>query len=446
MLRWLTLLASALSLALCVLLVTRSVTIGSAEGGWIYGYTESSVLAPLVTAVLAIAAASALLVPTWRVGRRHEWPLLVAWIAVATVLHGLIRTIAPYSLESLFVSDTANSFHSVAQQYEPADLLRRFLRIRSQVPIHAQSNMPGKVLLIHALQTVTPHTAALPWLLIGIANLGAVFMYIFVRRLFDDGRMALLAAALYLFTPARVWFFPLMNTITPVWLLASLSLLAAWLRSARVEWAVALGVALYVLAFFEPLPLATGLLFAALSVRAILTGQLTWERFALQAAAMIAAFVVTSEAVRAVTGFELIQAFRQIGRHAVEFNEVAARPYGVWLFANLREFTVAAGACALILSVGTVASPLPRASEARRPSDPIVAVSIGLLATLVTLDLLGVNRGEVVRLWIFLACLFQIPVAYACASIGDRLVATLVLAVTILHAAVGTAMVRFVIP
>ena len=40
---------------------------------------------------------------------------------------------------------------------------------------------------------------------------------------------------------------------------------------------------------------------------------------------------------------------------------------------------------------------------------PIVAVSIAARAILAIIDLIGVNRAEVVRPWIFLACFFQTP-------------------------------------
>jgi hypothetical protein len=65
-----------------------------------------------------------------------------------------------------------------------------------------------------------------------------------------------------------------------------------------------------------------------------------------------------------------------------------------------------------------------------------------LLAT----DLLGINRGEVTRLWIFLACFFQIPAAYACARLNSRVALALVLGTTLLQTALGTAMIGFIVP
>ena len=82
-------------------------------------------------------------------------------------------------------------------------------------------------------------------------------------------------------------------------------------------------------------------------------------------------------------------------------------------------------------------------------TQPITALCLGLLAVLIAVDLIGVNRGEVIRLWIFLACFFQIPAAYVCTmlgGLGGRAALALVLATTALQTAVGVAMIHFVMP
>jgi hypothetical protein len=65
---------------------------------------------------------------------------------------------------------------------------------------------------------------------------------------------------------------------------------------------------------------------------------------------------------------------------------------------------------------------------------------------LAAVDLIGVNRGEVIRLWIFLGCLFQIPAAYVCARLDSRAAAVLVLGTTLLQDALGSSMVGFIVP
>jgi hypothetical protein len=100
------------------------------------------------------------------------------------------------------------------------------------------------------------------WVAVVAGTIGAVLMYVFTRELFGDRDTALFAAVLYLFVPARLLFFPLMNTITPVVVLTCACLLLRWLRFASPAYAVLLGVALFGLVLFEPLVLVIGLLFA----------------------------------------------------------------------------------------------------------------------------------------------------------------------------------------
>jgi hypothetical protein len=81
-----------------------------------------------------------------------------------------------------------------------------------------------------------------------------------------------------------------------------------------------------------------------------------------------------------------------------------------------------------------------------RLARPITSVSVGLLAVLSAVDLIGLNRGEVTRLWIFLGCFYQIPAAWACSMSSSRLAIALVAGVTALHAAIGVTLIRFVAP
>ena len=278
-----------------------------------------------------------LLIPVPRSGARPLLLLLV-WSILATGLQWPLRSMAPSSLETVFVSDNANSFYSVTRRHEPTDVLRQFNRVRASAPLHVQSNMPGKLMLLYALQLVSTRTDVLPWLVIGLSNLGAILVYLFVRDLFDDSRTAFVAGALYLFVPARHFFFPLLNTVTPIAILTCGWLLVRWLRTGATAYAALMGLGLYGLVFFEPLPLVMGLLFAALVLAAIGRGEVAWDRFLAQTGVVIFVFIGTSEAVAASSGFDAVRAFRSIGTHAVEFNESTGRPYWVWVRANLWEF------------------------------------------------------------------------------------------------------------
>ena len=95
-------------------------------------------------------------------------------------------------------------------------MLSDFDRVRAYWPLHAQSNMPGKLMLSIAQTDFGSALDVLPWLVVFVSNLGGVLMYVFVRDLFADRRAALYSLVLYLFVPGKLLtFFPLLNTATP---------------------------------------------------------------------------------------------------------------------------------------------------------------------------------------------------------------------------------------
>jgi hypothetical protein len=307
--------------------------------------------------------------------------------------------------------------------------------------------MPGKLILLYGLETITPRTDVLPWLIVIVSNLGALLIYRFVRDLFGDRRVALYSAALYLFVPARLLFFPLLNTVTPVVILASACILVRWLATGKAGYAALLGVSVYVLVFFEPLPLAMGLLFATLMGRTILMNGMTAGQIAAHVAVGSVAFAATALAMRVGFGFDLVGAFQHVKAHAVEFNAAQGRPYALWVWHNLREFAFGTGLCQVVLFWAALVDGLRTPGTWRtRLTKPVTVVCLGLLTVLLAVDLIGVNRGEVTRLWIFLACFFQIPAAYVCARLQSPIAVILVVGLSALQAALGTAMIAFVIP
>lgn len=440
-------LGAGTSLALLAAIGTQWLILGSIESGWWYHYIQPfSVHALTVGTLAGVAAASLVRLPAGRSGW-PEWGVVLTCLIVAFALQMFVRSLTPFSFDSIFTSDGANSFYSVTQRYEPETVLGGFNRVRRGSALHAQSNMPGKVMLIYAAQLVSARTDVLPWLLVAISNLGGVLMYVFVRLFSGDRTIALYAMVLYLFVPAKLVFFPLMNTVTPVVLLASLSVLMWWLRTGHTASAVLLGVLLYAIAFFEPLPLVAGLVFAALSGHAIARGQISLQRFVLQASAMVLAFVATAETIRLVFGFDLVSAFKGIGAHAMEFNLSEGRRYAVWVRLNLLEFAFGAGMVQCALFVAALAASVKTIKLAGvADAEPLAVLTLSLLAVLIVTDLLGINRGEVVRLWIFLACLFQIPAAYVCARLQGPAAIGIAVFTSVVQAALATYMIGFIIP
>ena len=145
-------------------------------------------------------------------------------------------------------------------------------------------------------------------------------------------------------------------------------------------------------------------------------------------------------------GFHTGDALTRVAADAAEFNAKESRPFGLWAWRNLVEFAFGAGICQAVLFWVAAADGFRRADGRRLIERPIVVVCAGLLVMLLALDLAGVNRGEAIRLWIFLACLLQIPAAYVCARLSSRVAMAVVLTLAVVQCALGTATIGFVVP
>ena len=437
-----------LSLYVSWQLAMQALVFGSHDGNWVYryvgGFKTGLVEIFLVAAILAVA----LFWVSWRPRQESfEWPLVFAWCILALVFQACLRSLAPFSLRDIFANDAANSFYSVALHYDAGTILRDFDRLRPSWPLHAQSNLPGKLLLVQGLTHITSRPDGLAWLVIGLSNLGGALLYWFTRELLNSRRAALIVLVLYLLTPAKLFFFPLLNTVTPVVVIACACLLLTWLKTARAIYAALLGAAIYGLVLFEPGALVAGLFFAALMTRALWRGEMTSAVLVRQTGVGVAAFAATHLAMIAWFDFNLLNALRSVGADAARFNVAAARPYGVWVRQNLVDFLFGVGVCqAALVPMAFVDGLVSTKRTQSRWSEPIVVLCLALAGMLAAVDLIGVNRGEVIRLWIFLACLFQIPSAYVCARLDSRAAAAVVLATTMLQIALGCWMVGFVVP
>jgi hypothetical protein len=425
--------------------------LGSREGQWAHGYVKPFSFRPIEMFIASAIVAWAAIVVAERHLHHREWLTVFGWFAVGMGLQALFRLEAPFTFEHIFASDAANSFYTVARHTSATAMLSEFLDIRMLWPVHAHSNMPGKLILVDMLLNLSERPGVLAWLVVAISNLGGVLTYVFVRDLFGDRRMALYAMVLYFFVPGKILFFPLLNAVTPVIVLACAWLLLKWLQTERWQYAALFGIALYGLVLFEPLTLVIGLVFAALIVWWLREWRTAWRPYVWQAVSAVVAFAAVHVLMLAVYGFDLFHVFQTLGEDAVKFNVATGRPYGVWVRENLADFLFCMGVCQAVLVIPAIqrAPILPATGTGasdhagdRRPS-AIVVLTLSLLAVLLVVDLVGVNRGETVRLWIFLACMFQIPAAYVCSRNESRVAICLVVGTVLLQISVATWMIGF---
>jgi hypothetical protein len=123
---------------------------------------------------------------------------------------------------------------------------------------------------------------------------------------------------------------------------------------------------------------------------------------------------------------------------------------------NLKEFLLGAGVIpsfVVLLTLGALARDAWRAGRAAGPAaaagalvaSPAAALATSVCLCVCTVDLLGVNRGEVTRLWIFLAVFLQIVCAEAIVSRFGDATASLTLAAVCLQTVVTVTTVGFLI-
>ena len=427
---------AALSLLVSIGLANIWFDVGSVKGHFIHQYSLFFSIRSIWIAMLVAGASIVLLALSESLVHRRERLVVLLWFAAALPLQALLRSLTFTTFERNILSANAFSFYTVTQRYRPEEILSAFLQLRPELPLHAQSNMPGKLIVMYGLELVTSRTDVLPWLIVVISNLGGVLMYMFVRELLEDRRTALYSLVLYLLVPAKLFFFPQLNTVTPVIVLTLLLVAHRWLQTSRALYAALLGAIVYALAFFEPTGLSTGLLVVALIARALSRRTVSWRTVAVQGAAAAMVFAGTYVVIRVCFRFDLFSTMRQLAIDAAGFNVRRSRPYGIWVRQNVLDFFFGVGVCQTALAA--------IAWWRGRLVDPVVLLVATLTAILVVLDLLGVNRGEVIRLWMFLACLFQVPAAYVCARLENRAAMAAVIATTVLQDALGTLMIGFI--
>jgi len=384
-------------------------------GGWAYTYTQR----PDLISLLAVAGLLPLLLLLWRYSESHvaTHPLRVVleWLGAGVIVEWIALSIAPFSVLDKLESVSANGFYTVSKQFPAMDFLRHFNALASTLPMHVQANLPGKVLIFHFLRTVSEEPAIVAGELVLLSTLGGALVYLVAWEWFQDRRTAVVATIFYLLFPARIFFLPLLNTISPVLMLIPLALAGAWARTGRHRYAIAIGPALYVLAIFDPLPLTAGLCGLAAVARPV-DRPVTPMQLVTFAGIVAAGWLTTYAIVAGLLGFDLGSAYQFAIDNAATFNREQHRPYWFWAGHNLKDFAIGIG----------IAQTLVIAAGARQwLSAPRAIICISIIAVLLLLDVLGINRGEVQRLWIFLGVLFQILAAHACRN-DRRLVAAVI--------------------
>jgi len=445
----LALIGAVLTAVITGLIASGRFTFGSEAGRWVLRYFPPDEWRAALSLAIAIPSALALARLTHAQIERREHLVIFVGLIAGFLLQLVLRL--PYfaPLDVIIRSNVANGYYGQTLEYGFLEYLNNFDVIPRHH--HVGANMTGKVVFYYLMGAMTRSPEMLGLLIIAFSNLGAVLVYLIARELFGDRRSALFALVLYLFLPCKLFFFPLLNTVSPVFILLCFYLELRFLRDPHWRYAALLGASLYACIFFEPLPLAMGIVFAAFLVRGLRTNQVDvmdlWRLAAVAAGVLGALHVV----VRVLTGYDLIADLLSIVHNALRFHRGADRPYAIWVWRNLVDFWVNFGVCQAVVVLGGVLRDLRRVQvrgdvgRGGRILDPATLLSVSCLLVLCALDAVGITRGEVERLWIFLACFLLFPLARACAARPGLATFSTVLACVLLQAGVAISRVQFVL-
>jgi hypothetical protein len=422
---------------------TQSIVFGSDAGRWVYPYVADvgvgDVLAAAgLAAVVAIGAWIAL-----RFIHRREALVVGIGLVGLTIANIALLTGRATGLASLVESDVVNGFYSAARHADVRQLMASFTETVQQFTPHVRTNLPGKVLFYVMLLKLSQRTDVIALMIVFASNLSALVVYAIVRQLTKNPGAAFMAMVLAALTPSKVLFLPDLNTVSPLPVLVVLWMFILALEKDSCVLSFGMGVVAFVAFLFEPLPFALGLVGVVLLARHLALADQPTRRTLQVLAAGLVGFGVCYAVFALAVGFDLFRAFDFVLADAVKFNAVARRDYGIWLWQNLKEHLLGMGAASAVVFAGLGVAAFRRPVIAAGSDGAMRALVAGGVLTLVTLDLLGVNRGEVTRLWIFLTPLAQAAVAYACRQQFGAPAYFVIVAGEVMQTALCAATVRF---
>jgi len=367
-----------------------------------------ALLAPflLIAAVLWVAHRGEPRIPLW---------ILLATLAAAQLAIEFFSVLAdPRGLErisAIVSSANATGYFTDAQRIQHIrDWMAHFLP--ANLTGHAQTHPAGPILFYYVFVKLFGQDGAF-WggCAVGLAaSLGPLVMYGFAGLWTADRNVRLVAAAFYALLPGMTVFFPEFDQIYSIF---SMLLIGALVKALNLSrgwrvYAFAAGAIAFVATFFAYNLLMIGafLLYYALwwwwqAGRSRAASLRVLEAPAIAAAVSGLLYLL----VWATTGYNALEAFRHSLHAQAGVNQHMGRHYGIAIFTDVYDFFLAAG----IIAAPILWFHLRRQLKGRE-AGAAALTWIGV-ATVLTVDLSGLLRGETARVWLFLQPLLVVPVA-----------------------------------
>jgi hypothetical protein len=440
--------ACAISVLFLYLVYSENFVFGSKPGNWVYPYFKKVSSIPLWIPLIVLLSLGVFFVGS-KLIRSHEKKVLFGCFLNAVFIQSVIRQVYPFSLGSIVVSDRANSFYTPAMRFSALEILTKYNLLAPSFPQHAATNMPGKILLFELFKPLSLSPEMMGYLILVLSSLGALLLYGICKELFYDKLAAFYAFTLYALIPCKLFFLPILNTVTPVFILLFFYLVLVYIEKKQFWISWILGITLYILIMFEPSPLVIGIILIGILLHAIREKKVFKKDLLKLFINFLLAFLGVHIIFSVLLSFDLIQSFQYILKDAMGFNINHERHYTTWVGENTKEFFYSVGLPVIIIFVYMVAQIFSQwrtlKNNTRWSLENVYVIS--LLVTFFVVVFLGVNRGEITRLWIYLAVFFQIPASIFVAKINKGEVLFLLVAGTLVAQTILTLhRVGFIIP
>jgi hypothetical protein len=429
-----------------LLLLFRHIPFGTPLGHWTYDYIRGVDTVTIIRIVLVTALFSLGLRVSEKFFQKNESLVIGTWLLAGFIFTSLLVQWYFPPLSDILRHPGINPFLPIAETYGFSQSLAEFSTYAPSAPIHVWANMPGKILYFALLLPISHSTIVLGFITIFLStSISGFLVYTLAKEFFNDTLVGFYALLFYLLMPARIAFGPLLNTITPLFLLVSLVTLNRYCIRKRWYYGAFSGFSIFLMLLFDPLSLSAGLFHILIILRALIQKTTSIKELVRFLILSSFSFLFFSFITILWGHFNPFTWFFVIARNAGQFNPSAGRNYFVWLIQNPIDFFVGAGFFPSILFISsllTIFRTLQKTKNCILRAD--VAMNLTALLTLVILTLIGINRGEVTRLWIFLMPFVQLSAASALKQFNPLWQRTAVYATLIAQSVLMIHMVSFI--
>ena len=384
---------------------------------WIWTWRDLGILK---TAALCLPP---FLLICWVLWRDERAVPLKLWTALALLvlsnyLLQLLSTLAdPRGIglvQQIVNSPVATSYFTDAAAIQrPLEWLSHFQD--QNLGLHSVTHPPGPILFYYAFFKLfgVKSGAFIGGCVVGLlASLGVAMMYAFTGLWTNDRRARLTSSAFYAILPAITLFFPEFDQVYPI--LSMLLILCgvnALNARAFAKDAACTGAAFFAATFFAYNLLTCGIFLLYFGLYYLQSGKWSrsaWERLLQVSATACGVCVGLYLALWLATGYDPLATFQ----HAlVSQAKMQTRPYLPFPLWDPYDFFVGTGITALPLLVFYLKRLWDESRSGQSDSQRQAALTVVALATILTVDLSGLLRGESTRVWLFLQPLVVAPVA-----------------------------------